>query len=177
MLLGELENAQQVIETTQTLFQQINLNSALLKNQINFTTANIAQLYQQISQQAHQLKNHRLESSTLGYLGELAYQHKLNSNISPQNLLEQALNIAQTYQTPEIAYRWQWQLGKLYSDRGEISKAQAAYESAFVTLQNLRSDLVALDREIQFSFRQQVEPVYREYTKLSLYCFYDGAFL
>lgn len=279
MLLGELENAQQVIETTQTLFQQINLNSALLKNQINFTAANIAQakarlaqerenatefeqeqkkaiaiyqtilqnsqseqlvditearinllrtyilaqkwdlarqlvlqnnltpsnlpinyrtlkaqlilarsltslkenkvsisqswvdiaqLYQQISQQAHQLKNHRLESTALGYLGELAYQHKLNSNISPQNLLEQALNIAQTEQSPEIAYRWQWQLGRLYSDRGEISKAQAAYESAFVTLQNLRNDLVALDREIQFSFRQQVEPVYREYTKLLL---------
>jgi CHAT domain-containing protein len=279
MLLGQLDLAQQAIEQSQILLQKLNFNSSLLRNQINFTRANIAQakanlardrenstqfqqelskaiaiydqilqtsqdeqiadltearinllnmyiisqkwdlaqniafqdnltparlplnyrtlktqlalargltdlktnqvsipqswdeigrLYLKISQQAHSIANYRLESFALGYLGQLAYEQQLNLDNSPQTLLERALHLAQTEQAPEIAYRWQWQLGKVYRSRGELGKAKTAYETAFVTLQNLRNDLIALDREIQFSFRQQVEPVYREYTKLLL---------
>ena len=103
-----------------------------------------------------------------GYSAQLAYNHDLGSVAQAQTGLEQALNLAQSNQIPEIAYRWQWQLGQLYRDRGDNPKAIAAYEAAFQTLQTLRSDLVALDREVQFSFRQQVEPVYRQYVELLL---------
>ena len=156
-----------------TLKTQLILASSLTslkENNVSIpqTCDDIAQLYLQISQQAHNLENYRLESSALGNLGQLAFQQQLHLNIDPQSQIEQALQIAQTNQAPEIAYRWQWQLGKIYRHRGNIDKAIIAYQAAFNTLQELRSDLIALDREIQYSFRQQVEPVYREYTELLL---------
>ncbi|MGB3613005.1 MAG: hypothetical protein WBA10_04360, partial [Elainellaceae cyanobacterium] len=36
------------------------------------------------------------------------------------------------------------------------------YAGAVDTLDTLRSDLVALNPDVQYSFREQVEPVYRE---------------
>ena len=42
------------------------------------------------------------------------------------------------------------------------------YTQAFNTLNELRSDLVVLNPEIQFSFRESVEPVYRQLVDLLL---------
>ncbi len=47
-------------------------------------------------------------------------------------------------------------------------KAIAYYTEAFNTLNSLRSDIVALNPEIQFSFRESVEPVYRQFVDLLL---------
>lgn len=173
-----------LLEENQFILSQIPINYRTLKTKLllanNLTTLkekdvfisqswdDLRQLYREIIQQSRSINNYYLESLALGELGKLAYENDLNSNINPISQIEQALNIAQTNQAPEIAYRWQWQLGKIYADRGNIDKAIIAYEAAFTTLQNLRNDLIALDREVQFSFRQQVEPVYREYTKLLL---------
>ncbi len=129
--------------------------------------AKIAQLYQAIFDEATSFANYRLQSLALGELGTLAYEQNLTT-IDAQVKLEQALQIAQSQQVPEIAYRWQWQLGKIYRDRADLDRAILAYQAAVTNLQQLRSDLVALDREIQFSFREQVEPVYREFTELLL---------
>ena len=128
---------------------------------------NIAQLYEEIFQEASSFDNYRLQSLALGELGTLAYAQNLTT-IDARAKLEQALQLAQSKQAPEIAYRWQWQLGKVYRDRADLDRAILAYQAAVTNLQQLRSDLVALDREIQFSFREQVEPVYREFTELLL---------
>jgi CHAT domain-containing protein len=42
------------------------------------------------------------------------------------------------------------------------------YTGAFNNISNLRSDLVALNPEVQFSFRESVEPVYRQLVDLLL---------
>ena len=52
--------------------------------------------------------------------------------------------------------------------QGEEDDAIAAYNTAFATLQSLRGDLVSIDQEVQFTFRESVEPVYREYVDLLL---------
>lgn len=44
----------------------------------------------------------------------------------------------------------------------------AAYDSAVQTLQSLRGDLVSINPDVQFSFRESVEPVYREFVGLLL---------
>ncbi|GAB4540852.1 MAG: hypothetical protein Tsb0014_32350 [Pleurocapsa sp.] len=143
----------------------------ILKSEIDdltYSWQEIAALYRQASQQAHQIGDRRLESYGIGYLGQLQYEQNLPNNFSPQQLIEQALNIAQSINAPEIAYRWQWQLGKIYRQQKEQELAIAAYQGAVATLRSLRSDLVALAREVQFSFREQVEPVYREFADLLL---------
>ncbi|WP_242038659.1 CHAT domain-containing protein [Chroococcidiopsis sp [FACHB-1243]] len=63
---------------------------------------------------------------------------------------------------------WQWQLGRLLRDRGNIPGAIAAYTEAVNNLRSLRRDLVAIDPDLQFSFRDKVEPVYRQLVDLLL---------
>ena len=156
-----------------TAYDRLRLNQSLtllLDNQVTiaYSENDLAQIYLEIAQQTEDLGGFRLESYAWGYLGELAYEKNLELERSPQQYLEQALHLAQSNRATEIAYRWQWKLGRIYRDRGEIERAINAYEAAFISLQDIRSDLIALEKEVQFSFREQVEPVYRELAALLL---------
>jgi CHAT domain-containing protein len=133
-----------------------------------FSWQDIGKLFNIAAEQAKSIEDKRAESYALGYLGQLQYSHKLSILSTPQTLLERSLFLAQSANAPEIAYRWQWELGRIYRDRQEKERAIAAYQAAFDTLQILRGDLVTLNQEIQFSFREQVEPVYREFAELLL---------
>lgn len=118
------------------------------------------------AQQATASQNLRAESYALGQLGrlyELRQDYSLAKSITQQALL-QANQIA----ADDIAVNWQWQLGRIRSQQGFRTEAIAAYEEAITTLAGLRADLVAANPEIQFSFREQVEPVYRQLVDLLL---------
>jgi len=115
-------------------------------------------------QQAQQLQDARAESFALGQLGSLYEQ--TNQRVEAKKLTQQALTIAKESNSPDIAYRWQWQLGRLLKQENDRRGAIAAYRDATTLLQSLRGDLVAVSSEVQFSFRELVEPVYREFVSL-----------
>lgn len=123
-------------------------------------------------EQAKSLSDQRAESYALGYLGGMYQQSQKEP--SSQDLsyagefTEQALGIAQSIQAWDIAYLWQWQLGAILKSQKNTSGAIAAYEAAFNTLEYLRKDLVALSSNIQYSFAENVEPVYRQLVDLLL---------
>ena len=117
-------------------------------------------------QQAQKLGDKPAESYALGSLGRLSELDMQWSDA--QKLTQQALVIAQEVNARDIIYQWQWQLGRLLKVQGQNQEATAAYKQAVKTLQSLRSDLVAINPEIQFTFRESVEPVYREYVGLLL---------
>ncbi len=117
-------------------------------------------------QQSRNLTDQRAESYALGTLGHLYEQTKQLSDA--QALTQKALLIAQTIAAPDISYQWQWQLGRLLWQRGNYRGAIAAYDEAVKALQSLRYDLVTTNSEVQFSFRENVEPVYREFVELLL---------
>ncbi|BAZ21802.1 hypothetical protein NIES4073_26800 [Kalymmatonema gypsitolerans NIES-4073] len=125
-----------------------------------------AQLLATAVQQARNLGDKQAEAYALGSLGGL--YEKTGQWSEAQNLTQQALLLAQASNAPEIAYRWQWQLGRLRKAQGDVKGAIAAYDAAVDTLQSLRSDLVAVKQDVQFSFRDSVEPVYRESVELLL---------
>ncbi len=83
-------------------------------------------------------------------------------------MTEQALLIAQSINAPEVAYQWQRQLGRILKAEKQPEKALQAYQAAFETLQSIRGDLVATSPDLQFSFRESVELVYREFVDLLL---------
>ncbi|MCC5661462.1 CHAT domain-containing protein [Nostoc sp. XA010] len=147
-----------------TIYAQINLAQSLMK--FGTTPQAIAQICAFALQQAQDLADKRAESFAQGTLGSVYEQTKQWS--IAQNLTQQALNIAQTINAPDIAYRWHWQLGRLLKQQGEIKNAIAAYDTAVSELQILRSDLVVVNRDVQFSFKESVEPVYRESVELLL---------
>jgi CHAT domain-containing protein len=83
-------------------------------------------------------------------------------------LTQQALMIAQMIDATDIAYQWQWQLGRLLKQQQDFTRAIAAYDQAVKQLQAIRYDLVTVNPDVQFSFRDKVEPVYRQFVDLLL---------
>ncbi|MEQ9370723.1 MAG: CHAT domain-containing protein [Coleofasciculus chthonoplastes F3-SA18-01] len=125
-------------------------------------------------QQAKKLEDKRATSYSLGTLGKLYEKNQDWTNA--QTVTENALLIAQQMNAADIAYQWQWQMGRLLQAQIQENSqnlpvnpdAIAYYNEAVKTLNNLRGDLVALNPEIQFSFRETVEPVYRQFVDLLL---------
>lgn len=160
----------QLPPSRKAVYARINFAQSLTRLKKNITTdtpsqLDIAQLLSVAIAQAKSLKDPRAESYALGTLGGLYEQTQQLADAG--DLTQQALLIAQAIAAPDIAYQWQWQLGRLKA-REDINGALAAYDEAFKTLQSLRGDLVAINPDVQFSFRESVEPVYRQYVDLLL---------
>jgi CHAT domain-containing protein len=166
----------QTLPTSQaSIYAQVNFAEALIKltskpsgNALpaDATYSQIAQWLTQARQQAHQLGDPRAESFVAGILASL--YEKTQQWPTSKALTEEALVLAQTVNAPDIAYRWQWQLGRLLKAEGKTDEAIAAYSAAVDTLKTLRNDLVAVSPEVQLSFREGVEPVHRELVSLLL---------
>ncbi len=123
---------------------------------------------------AENLPDKRALSYAYGNMGSFYEYLSLENSPSTQlltaaqQLTEQALILAQPGKAPSIAYQWQWQLGRIYARNGDRQKAISSYRDAVATLKKLRSNLVAISADVQFSFRDRVEPVYRQLVKLLL---------
>lgn len=103
------------------------------------------------------------------YLSIISDQNQNNQLlITAKNLTEQALLSTQPSNNPEIAYQWQWQLGRIYDRLGNREKAINYYRSAVNSLTQVRRDLLGIATDVQFSFRDNVEPIYRELVGLLL---------
>jgi CHAT domain-containing protein len=129
----------------------------------------IAQIVSTAIQQARSLKDQTAESYGLGQLGGL---YELTQQlIAAQDLTQQALLLAEQIQSPDIRYKWEWQLGRLWEKQGDRKKAIAAYEQAVETIKSVRSDLLVINSDysdVQFSFRDNVEPIHRKLVDLLL---------
>ena len=116
--------------------------------------------------QAQILGDPRLQAYALGNFGKL---YEVTEQYSPaEQYTRQALNLVSNFNASDISYQYFWQLGRIHNHRGQLPEAIAAYTKAFDALQSLRSDLATINPEVQFSFRDRVEPVYRELVELDL---------
>ncbi len=153
------------------VYAQINLAQSLtqLKQRSTGNTPSwqdISQLLAKSVRQARGLQDGRAISYALGNLGKLYEQTgQWEDSI---NLTEQALFAAQGIDASDVAYLWQWQLGRLLKQQGKTPEAIAAYTESVNNLRSLRSDLAAISPDTQFDFRDQVEPVYRQLVDLLL---------
>ncbi len=144
-------------------------------------------------QQSTDLADPLIESYAVG---ELGHTYELTGQYADAiRLTERALQLVEGKQKPEVAYRWEWQLGRLYQQpqalqsqtqqpqaqqppanaskqnrqrTAEKAKASAAYQRALTSLASVRQNLLIVDTQVQFSFRDNVEPVYREFIDLLL---------
>ena len=149
-----------------SIYTQLVLARNLLDYAKPLPTNETAKLLQQALEQARNLSDRRAESYALGYLGEL-YNRTANLPEARAQLAS-ALTIAQNLNAADIAYRWQWQLGQLFRQQDNLTDATLAYSDAVKSLQSLRNELVAINPDIQYDFREKVEPVYRELVDLLL---------
>ncbi len=174
-------NAMQLIDQIENQLYQLSDSPIQVAAQIHFakslmqfhrqgnqtvSVTKIAQHLLSAIQTARLLENKRHESYGMGILGGL-YQYNQQWQ-DAQFLTEQALQIAQSINADDIAYQWQWQLGQILNAQYQPKQAIKAYTQAWKSLKSIRGDIVAINSEVQFDFRKQVEPVYRELVDLLL---------
>ena len=117
-------------------------------------------------QEAKNLEITSIEAEALGVLGSL---YERNQRwLEAENITKQALSKAQNINAKELSYQWQWQLGRILKAQGNTEQAIIAYTQATNNLQALRSDLIAVSSNVRYSFREKIEPVYRELAALLL---------
>ena len=100
---------------------------------------------------------------------QLAEVYELEQNLAQaQELNQQTLLLLEGKPNPELTYRLQWQLGRILKQQEKVNDATIAYQQAIASLEQVRENILLIDRQVQFSFRDRVEPVYREYASLLL---------
>ena len=128
----------------------------------------VARIIATALEQANSLQDYRAQSYALGQLGGL---YELTGQlVEAQMLTQQALKAlisSQELQSPDIRYLWEWQLGRLSKQQGDIQGAVAQYTRAIKTLTSVRHDLIT-SNDVQFSFQENVEPIYRQLVDLLL---------
>ncbi|MEM1255824.1 MAG: CHAT domain-containing protein [Cyanobacteria bacterium P01_H01_bin.21] len=156
------------IHLAESLLKLINIKDESFAHSISLAVHPLA-VAERLSlafKQAQTLEDRRAESYALGQLGHV-YEHT-HQWVEAQTLTQTALLKLEGIQAPELQYRWEWQLGRLKQNQQDQPGALQAYEAAVNSLQQVRDDLLNVDTEVQFSFRDDVEPVYRQYIGLLL---------
>ncbi|MEM8806253.1 MAG: CHAT domain-containing protein, partial [Cyanobacteria bacterium P01_G01_bin.38] len=135
-------------------------------SQLPLSKQDINALLTRAVQAAHVLQDARAEAHALVQMGKLYSQTAQKREAL--TLTEQSLSLARSIQADDVISQSAWQLGGLLKQQGKRRGAIAAYSEAVEALQSLRGDLVAVNQDVQFSYREQVEPVYRELVALLL---------
>ncbi len=137
----------------------------------------IDRLLQQAVTEAKKLEDARLISYAIGTQGkryesflppQAQKQGETASRQKAKTLTQEALELAVQNNAPELRYQWQWQMGRLLAGEGNLEAAIGNYTAAVETLNSLRNDLLAVNADVQFSFRDNVEPMYRQLVELLL---------
>jgi CHAT domain-containing protein len=117
---------------------------------------------------AERIGDKRSQSYALGFEGQLYEEEKrIGEALS---LTRRALFYAQQIESPDMLYRWEWQVGRLLRAQGDAERAIEAYRRAVVTLQTVRHD-VALhygNPTAHSSFREVAGGLYSQLSDLLL---------
>ncbi|XGW00172.1 MAG: CHAT domain-containing protein [Leptolyngbya sp. BL-A-14] len=126
----------------------------------------LTQLMTATVQGAQQIQDAQAEAYALYQWGQL-YQRTGQWTVAKE-LTQQSLTIARQLQADDIMAQSAWRLGQAYRQEGKQAEAIALYTEAIKALKALRTDLAAINPDVQFSFRGGVEPIYRELVGLLL---------
>jgi CHAT domain-containing protein/tetratricopeptide (TPR) repeat protein len=167
-----LTDLQQVLEKAPNsrwaIDAAINIAQQALNRELDSpsTTESIKQLLDRAAYQAEQLGDPLVTIAVQGMIGHFyEYHSDLDLALAYTRL---AIKQGESFEAyPETTIPWHWQEGRLLRAQGR-PEALAAYAMAVSDLALLRQDLATTDQDVQFSFRDQVEPIYKEYVQLLL---------
>ncbi len=152
-LLSQTPPSRTTIET------QIHIAQTLVTQQNNAALP----LLETAVAESKKLGDPRLQSYSLGLLGQF---YELQGQIDrADRYTSEAITLAETVGAPEISYRWQWQMARIFKAKGKLDPAIQSYKNALQDIRSLRADLVSASPEAQFTFRDAVEPIHRELVK------------
>jgi CHAT domain-containing protein len=178
-LWSDFQNQIDLLPVTRTkIYLQTNLANIFIKlieNDFNndrfkpLSFAEIDILLGNAIANAQNLEDRQGEAYALQKRGRLYEIAKKEGNLTQaEKLTEQALSLISSFKAPEISYQLFWQLGRIQKKQNRFNEAKSNYEQSVRLLKSLRQDLLVIDKEIQYSFRENVEPVYRNLIELDL---------
>lgn len=116
--------------------------------------------------QAQILHDRRIQAYALSRLAEL---YETNNQLTDaEALVKQGLLLANSIDDSSIAYQLKWNLARIYNKSNQFEQALEFYDSAIQSLDMVRRDLISINSDIQFSFRDFIKPIYQEYLELLL---------
>ncbi|MBD2527808.1 CHAT domain-containing protein [Nostoc sp. FACHB-133] len=113
-----------------------------------------------ITQKIQDQEGESFSKGRLGHIYECGQDYQQALNLTQQALIGTVAD--------ENLYLWAWQAGRLFKATGRVKEAIIFYEKSIESLKSIRSDLIIQQRDLQFDFRDNVEPVYRELLELRL---------
>jgi CHAT domain-containing protein/tetratricopeptide (TPR) repeat protein len=139
------------------------------------------QLLDSALQIAQNVQDKRSESFALGALGHF-YECQQQYDIA-LDFTQKALLTADTSLTnKDSSYLWEWQAGRIFRSQANLLASQnkttearqkelaavQAFERSFNILEKIRGDILIAARDVQFDFRDVIEPIYRELARLKI---------
>ncbi len=107
----------------------------------------------------------RVHAEALGRLGDL--HEKNGQSAAALALAEQAVQAA-PINAHELLYAWEWRIGRLYRERGDLRQAIAAYRRAVDHLERVRPIMPVDAASHRSSFRETFGPLYLQLADLLL---------
>ncbi|HBY80708.1 MAG TPA: hypothetical protein DEG47_27710, partial [Cyanobacteria bacterium UBA11148] len=125
------------------------------------------ELLQQAVTIAQQINDNRAKSFAFG---ELGHHYECHQNYQQALTLTQQARLAadQDLLAKDSLYLWEWQAGRIFKAKSQEDHAIKAYQRAIATLESIRGDILIANRDVQFDFRDTVDPIYREFVELKL---------
>lgn len=116
---------------------------------------------------AQNIKDSRSESFALGKLGHF-YECRKDYDKALDFTKQARLAADQNLRAKDSLYLWEWQAGRIFKAQAKESEASSAYERAIMILGDIRGSLLLAERDLQFSFRDTISPLYREFARAKL---------
>ncbi|MGR3277457.1 CHAT domain-containing protein [Acaryochloris marina NIES-2412] len=166
-LFQELQDQMRSLPSSREgIYTQLHLIETVLTWGQREESSTVLHLLNQVEGQAQELDDPNAQSYVLGYQGRIYGEAKQWSQAVL--LTEKALQQVQRQQSPEVLYQLAWQLGRYRRQLGNRQGAISAYLDAVAALDSLRGDLRTASDDVRFTFRDGVEPIYRELVGLLL---------
>ena len=163
------QQLQELPPSRTSLYSRINFVATLnkLNNSTQFVSLNdLGKMLAKTVKEARQIEDKQAEAYALKQWGQ--FYRFTRQFPEAQRLTQQSLDIARQLGAEDIIAQSAWELGRLHKQQNHKKEAIADYTEAVNALQAIRTDLVAVNSDVQFSFSQSVEPVYRELVGLLL---------
>jgi len=120
----------------------------------------------EVSAAANQFRDKRMVSYALGYLGQMYEEQKELSQAL--HMTRRALFVAQQINALELLAIWKWQIGRILHQQGDTENAITAYRQASTNIQSIQQSLESSCLAGSLSYKETVEPIYKELTNLLL---------
>ncbi len=139
-----------------------NARMKLANRDLNSITRSLAETLDD----AGQAGDNRTVSHASGLLGEFYLLAERGTDAL--RLARVATFQAQQLESPELAYRWEWLLGRSLRASGQWDEAAIAMERALVELSGIRSGLLTGIRGRRQPFRELVGPLFQDHADVLL---------